>query len=71
MVELVKEQAEREHKDELWKMISEAVIKYVSLYPEDEHKGPALKSLIEGHKDLFPERHKRNKGEKNEKCNDI
>jgi len=48
---------EREHKDELWKMISEAVIKFVSLYPEDEKKGPALLDLISGHKDLFPERH--------------
>lgn len=48
---------EREHKEELWKMISEAVITFVSLYPEDDKKGPALKSLIEGHKDLFPERH--------------
>jgi len=49
---------EREHADDLYAMLSEAVIKLVCLYPEDEWKGPALMDLITGHKDLFPEKHK-------------
>lgn len=61
-------QAEREHADDLYAMLSEAVIKYVSMFPEDEHKGPALIDLIRGHKEMFPEKHKFPDDDKPREC---